>query len=149
ATELAHQERVDCCHFLIAGGPGETIASLRKGFENARHLPSSTVMAVVGMRIYPQTALYDRALAEGQIQPQEHLLVPRYYLAPGLSKEAVFEQLREFARLSPNWIVGDPVPAYTNLVERLRRRGVVGPLWSYFSVIQQLWPQGAGGKALP
>ena len=142
STELARQEDVDCCHFLIAGGPGENLETLRQGFKNARHLPSSTVLAVAGMRIYPQTALHSRAVAEGRIQAEDNLLVPRYYLAPGLSEESVLGQLREFARHAPNWVVGDPVPAYTALVERLRRRGVAGPLWSYFSVIQRLWPQG-------
>jgi radical SAM superfamily enzyme YgiQ (UPF0313 family) len=143
STELARQVHMDCCHFLIAGGPGETMASLRQSFENAKQLRDSTIMAVVGMRIYPQTDLYGRAVAEGQIESEENLLFPHYYLAPGLNKDAVFEQLREFARLSPNWVVGDPAPAYTELVERLRRRGVVGPLWSYFSAIQRLWPKGA------
>ena len=62
---------------------------------------------------------------------------------------AVFAQLQEFARLAPNWIVGDPAPAYTRLVERLRKKGAVGPLWSYFSTIQRLWPQGVNGRNEP
>ena len=96
-------------------------------------------MAVVGMRIYPGTQLFERALAEGCITRDTDLLQPAYYLAPGLTEEAVFAQLQEFARLSPNWIVGDPVPGYLSLIERLRKRGVVGPLWSYFSTVQRLW----------
>lgn len=145
STEWARAVHLDCCHFVIAGGPGETMASIRKGFENAKHLRDSTIMAVVGMRIYPQTSLYDRALAEGRIQQGDNLLYPHYYLAPGLDNDAVFGLLREFASQSPNWVVGDPAPAYTELVAKLRQRGVVGPLWSYFSVIQRLWPQGANG----
>ena len=54
----------------------------------------------------------------------------------------VFEVLRDFSSRSPGWIPGDPAPAYARLVERLRQRGVAGPLWSYFSMIQRLWPQG-------
>jgi len=53
----------------------------------------------------------------------------------------VFAQLEEFARQSPNWIVGDASPEYYNLVGRLRQRGVVGPLWSYFAMLQQIKPQ--------
>jgi chemotaxis protein histidine kinase CheA len=30
---------------------------------------------------------------------------------------------------------------FASLVERLRQRNVVGPLWSYFSMLQRLWPQ--------
>jgi len=32
--------------------------------------------------------------------------------------------------------------ALVHLVERLRQRGVVGPLWSYLSMLQRLWPHG-------
>jgi hypothetical protein len=85
-------------------------------------------------------------VTEGCIGRNDDLLTPTYYLAPGLSTEVVFAQLREFARLAPNWIVGDPIPAYTSLIERLRKKGAVGPLWSYFSTIQRLWPQGMNGE---
>ena len=97
-------------------------------------------MAVTGMRIYPGTALFECAVAEGQIRREEDLLSPAYYLAPGLTAESVFSQIQEFARLSPNWIVGDPTPEYQSLVERLRGRGVLGPLWSYFAMLQRIRP---------
>jgi hypothetical protein len=101
---------------------------------------------VVGMRVYPGTPLFEQAVAEGRIQRDADLLAPAYYLAPGLTSEAIFEQLQAFARLSPSWIVGDPDPAYASMVERLRKRGVVGPLWSYLAMIQRLWPQGVVGE---
>src|ERR1017187_1956342 len=95
----------------------------------------------MGARIYPGTHLFAHAVSEGQIKPDVDLLAPRYYLAPDLNQEAVFAQLQEFARLSPNWIVGDPAPGYASLVARLRQRGVVGPLWSYFAILQRIQPQ--------
>jgi radical SAM superfamily enzyme YgiQ (UPF0313 family) len=149
SNELARQAHVDACHFLICGGPGESIATLRTTFENSRRLAAPIVMAVVGMRIYPGTALFERAAAEGCVSPETELLTPAYYLAPGLNADSVFKQLQEFAGVSPNWIVGDPAPAYTSLVARLRQRGVAGPLWAYFSMIQRLWPQGFAGRTSP
>lgn len=149
SSELAYREKVDFCHYLICGGPGETNGTLRTGFEQSLRLKGTVIMAVVGMRVYPGTQLFERAVAEGRIDRDADLLSPAYYLAPGLTAEGVFEQLREFARCSPNWIVGDPVPAYTSLIERLRKRGVVGPLWGYFSMIQRLWPQGVPGATKP
>jgi hypothetical protein len=71
------------------------------------------------------------------------LLAPKYYLAPGLAAESVFGEIQEFAKLSPNWIVGDPSPAYQNMVVRLRQRGVLGPLWSYFVMMQRIRPDTA------
>jgi radical SAM superfamily enzyme YgiQ (UPF0313 family) len=141
SSELARQENIDCCHFLICGGPGETHETLARGFTNSRRLKGAVILAVVGARIYPGTRLFAHAVGEGQIRPDVDLLAPRYYLAPGLIEEAVFAQLLEFARLYPNWIVGDPAPGYASLVERLRQRGVVGPLWSYFAILQRIQPQ--------
>ena len=146
SNELARQEHIDACHFLICGGPGETETTLRTTFENSRQIREAIVMAVVGMRIYPGTALCEQAAAEGALRRGADLLAPVYYLAPGLTADSVFGQLQEFARISPNWIVGDPAPAYASLVARLRQRGVVGPLWGYFSMIQRIWPQGLTGS---
>jgi hypothetical protein len=74
------------------------------------------------------------------LAPDADLLTPTYYLAPGLAEEEVFTRLQQFSARAPNWIVGDPPPTYLRLVERLRRRGVAGPLWSYFSMMQRFWP---------
>ncbi len=148
SSELARLEKIDFCHFLIAGGPGETYATLARGFENSQRLTGAVIMAVVGMRIYPGTDLFEQAVAEGQVQSDANLLSPAYYLAPGLTTEGIFEKLQEFARRSPNWIVGDPDPTYQKFVNRLRQRGVAGPLWSYFSLLQRLWPQGVTGGTL-
>jgi radical SAM superfamily enzyme YgiQ (UPF0313 family) len=147
SSEAARREEVDFCHFLIAGGPGETTETLERGFANSQRLTGAIVMAVVGMRIYPGTHLFERAAQEGRLRTDVNLLKPEYYIAPGLTQESVFLQLQGFAQRSPNWIVGDPDPAYQRLVTRLRQRGVAGPLWSYFSMIQRLWPQGLTGGA--
>jgi radical SAM superfamily enzyme YgiQ (UPF0313 family) len=141
SSELARREKIEACHFLICGGPGETERTLEQSWHNSRRLNGTVIMAVVGMRIYPGTHLFERAVAEGQTERDADLLQPTYYLAPGLNEAAVFAQLEEFARQSPNWIVGDASPEYYNLVGRLRQRGVVGPLWSYFAMLQQIKPQ--------
>lgn len=147
ASELVRREQIDYCHFLICGGPGETWDTLQQSFENSRRLADAVVMAMVGMRIYPGTPLHERALREQCLAPEADLLPPAYYLSPGLTSERVFERLREFARLAPKWVVGDATPAYTSLVRRLRQRGVAGPLWSYFSLCQRLWPQPAAASS--
>jgi radical SAM superfamily enzyme YgiQ (UPF0313 family) len=143
SSQLARQAGIEHCHYLICGGPGETLETLEISFQNSRHLAGSVVLAVVGMRIFPGTVLAQRAVRDGHITPDADLLAPAYYFAAGLDEVTVFERLREFARRAPNWIVGDPPPGFANLVTRLRRRGVVGPLWSYFAMLQRLMPQGA------
>ncbi len=140
SSNLARRADVDCCHFLICGGPGETRESLREGYRNSLQLEGAPIVAVAGMRIYPGTDLFERARREGQVNGDTDLLAPAYYVARGLTSEEVFAELEGFAQRSPNWIVGDPSPAYTRLVERLRQRGVPGPLWSYFAALQRILP---------
>lgn len=144
STDLVRSENIDFCHFAIAGGPGETRETLERGFANSQLLGEPVIMAVPGMRIYPGTRLFERAAAEGRIARGINLLKPAYYFAPGLDLESVMEQLKGFAARSPNWIAGDFDPDYEGLVARLRRRGVSGPLWSYFSTAQRLWPRKRG-----
>jgi radical SAM superfamily enzyme YgiQ (UPF0313 family) len=139
SSELARRRKIDHCHFLICGGPGETLATLEEGFQNSLRLQNTTFMAVVGMRLYPGTPLFARAVAEGVLAPEADLLAPAYYLAPGLTEEAVFERLQDFARRCPSWVAGDPAPGYRELIQRLRKRGVAGPVWSYLPTLQRLW----------
>jgi coproporphyrinogen III oxidase-like Fe-S oxidoreductase len=138
ATETARNAGVDCCHFLVCGGPGETEATLQATFENSRQLGDTPIMARAGMRVYPGTPLFEALARERRTPAAENLLEPFYYLAPPLTADGVLAQLRGFSRAEPNWIVDDPPPTYVRMVERLRAKGVVGPLWSYFAMLQRL-----------
>jgi radical SAM superfamily enzyme YgiQ (UPF0313 family) len=138
--ELACQAKVDSCHFLICGGPGETPGTLEEGFRNSLRLKDTAILALVGMRVYPGTRLHARVLRERPLPPDDGLLQPYYYLSGALAEEQVFERLRDFSRRSPAWIVGDPPPRYVELAARLRSRGVIGPLWSYWCAAQRLAP---------
>lgn len=140
AHELARAEDLDACHFIIAGGPGETATTLEEGFRLSRHLHGAVILALPGMRVYPGTPLYTRARQQPDFPPEEALLEPRFYFSPALSPDAVEAALQRFARESPQWIVNEPGPAYAALSARLRQRGVVGPLWSYLALMQRVLP---------
>ena len=138
SAEFAAAEKVDQCHFLILGGPGETAATLEETLVNSRQLRDSVVLPIIGMRVYPGTSLQQRAIAEGAITSDTELLEPFHYLAPGLTAEGITSSLAQFVKTDPNWIIGEPPPSFHQLVERLRKRGVVGPLWTYFAMLQRL-----------
>jgi radical SAM superfamily enzyme YgiQ (UPF0313 family) len=131
ASRFARNSGVRHAHFLIVGGPGETLATMREGFENSRRLKKTVHFPFVGMRIYPGTPLWRRALSEGSIDTGTDLLHPRFYIAPGLTEEGVFSTLSEFSRESPNWIVGELPLEKTRVIEGLRQKGVQGPLWEF------------------
>ena len=52
------------------------------------------------MRIYPGTALFDRAQREGRATSESESLTPQYYMAEGLSSEKVAATLREYGQRS-------------------------------------------------
>jgi radical SAM superfamily enzyme YgiQ (UPF0313 family) len=70
--------------FLLLGGPGETRESVEESLALARSLDLDFLKITVGIRIYPGTALAATALQEGVIAAGDDLLLPRFYLAPGL-----------------------------------------------------------------
>ncbi len=145
ASELARQAGIEYCHFLIAGGPGETYETLEEGFRNSERLREAAILSVAGMRVYPGTAVARRALDEGLLSPGQSLLEPFYYLSPALTFEGVFAKLAEFTRRDPRWTPQEKPPAFRSMMLRLRQRGVVGPAWSYASLIQRVWaPPSAG-----
>jgi radical SAM superfamily enzyme YgiQ (UPF0313 family) len=138
--ELMHQANIDCCHFLICGGPGETRDTLAEGFRRSLQLKDAAILALVGMRVYPGTRLHAQLRRVGPMPSDAELLQPYYHLSPALTETEVFRQLQEFSRQSPSWIIGDPPPRYAEVAARLRARGVIGPLWSYWCTAQRLAP---------
>jgi len=70
--------------FLLLGGPGETRESVEESLAFAQSLGLDMLRITIGIRIYPGTSLAQRAIAEARISPDDDLLQPRFYLAPGL-----------------------------------------------------------------
>jgi radical SAM superfamily enzyme YgiQ (UPF0313 family) len=70
--------------FLLLGGPGETRETVEQSLAFADSLRLDFLKVTVGLRIYPGTPLARRAVDEGAISAEDDLLVPRFYLAPGL-----------------------------------------------------------------
>jgi radical SAM superfamily enzyme YgiQ (UPF0313 family) len=133
-NERIHDAKIHQAHFIICGGPGETRETLRTTFENSRRLRGAVVFGLPGMRIYPGTALEARARREGVIDEHTDLLQPAYYISPALGEATLTAMMRE----APTWIIGEMPAAMAELTQRLRQRGVVGPLWEYFATLQRM-----------
>ncbi len=131
ASAYARNARVNYAHFLIIGGPGETEATMREGYENSKRLLKTVHFPFVGMRIYPNTDLHKRAVAENAVTKETDLLRPHFYLTPHCTEERMFSVLSEFSAQSKNWIVGEQPPEMIAVANRLREKGIVGPLWEF------------------
>ena len=133
ASEMARKAKVHYAHFLIVGGPSETERTMRKSFMNSRKLRTTVHFPFVGMRIYPGTKLDDFARKEGYISQHANLFLPRFYVTPHITRSRIFAMLRQFHAQTHNWIVGDLPPSLVTIVQGLRAKGIVGPLWEFLA----------------
>jgi radical SAM superfamily enzyme YgiQ (UPF0313 family) len=139
ASRHARELELNYSHFLIFGGPGETVETMAETLRRAATLPGAFYFATIGMRIYPETPLWRELAPEAQGEsPADYLVEPRFYLAPGFTVESLQARLREVQRTAHNWVVGDPPPAFVATMGKLRQRGVRGPMWEYVELLQRL-----------
>jgi radical SAM superfamily enzyme YgiQ (UPF0313 family) len=125
-SALCNEVGVFFAHFLIFGGYGETDETIDESFENSKLIDNTVFFPYVGMRIYPGTELFDRAVSEGRIHDARELLNPVYYV----SESVTMEKLKEKAALTgKRWVF----PDFDNsaVMIRLRARNKKGPLWEY------------------
>lgn len=134
ASALARACRIWHSHFLIIGGPGETAATIEEGFVNSLRLRKTVMFPFVGMRLYPQTSLYERALREKVVTPDTNLLKPFFYLAPELTLPQITAHMNSCSARSRSWIYGELPDQFIAVSQKLRQRGVEGPLWEYLIV---------------
>jgi radical SAM superfamily enzyme YgiQ (UPF0313 family) len=139
ASQEAHALGLNYSHFIIFGGPGETPATVEETLARTRLLPGALFFATIGMRIYPGTPLWRRLAPEARGEtPGEYLVEPRFFLEPPFTVAGLFARLQEEQRTASNWVVGDPPPVFLKAMEKLRRRGVRGPMWEYIELLQRL-----------
>jgi radical SAM superfamily enzyme YgiQ (UPF0313 family) len=131
---LAKRHEIWQAHYLILGGPGESEATLRQSFENSRRLPRGIIFPFTGMRLYPNTPLYERAILEGVISPGAELLKPFFYRTPALSRETIDGLMQEFSGASKMWFIPKSDSTPQTLMAQMYRRGFRGPLWEYLIV---------------
>jgi radical SAM superfamily enzyme YgiQ (UPF0313 family) len=84
ASDLLAAHGIRRIGFLLLGGPGETRRTVEQSLAFAESLHLDFLKITVGIRIYPGTPLARRAVDEGLVSVDDDLLVPRFYLAPGL-----------------------------------------------------------------
>lgn len=118
-------------HYFLLGGPGESPERLDETLAHIDTLRKSVLFLFSGMRIYPHTALYERALAEGQIAADQDLLEPVFYRSPHLADGTLGRQLALRAAGRPNWVIGAGGEETAAILSKMYEKGYTGPLWEY------------------
>ena len=124
-------------HFIIFGGPDETHETAEQGLKNIERLNNCVVFASIGVRIFPDTPIYNRSLAEGVISAEDDLTEPTFYFSKSIEISKLHEQiLRSFAgrmdRIYPDGqfvektkalhLFGHRGPAWDLLLKKTRRK---------------------------
>lgn len=129
ASALCHQHGLKFCHSLIFGGPGETQDTVSETLALMDEIQPTAVIAMTGIRILPGTEMVEIALRDGQLDGDDNLLYPKFYIAPTLGDELI-ERIESYARLHSNWIVpGKGIKMNVRVLQRLRERKIKGQLW--------------------
>ena len=129
ASRLCREMGVDFAHYMLFGGPGETRDTILESFTLMDELEPTAVIAMTGIRIYPNTALHRTAIDEGLIQESDSLLEPVFYISPEI-RDCFADLVVSEAMKRSNWIApGLEVNASSAMLDAIRMFKVKGPLW--------------------
>lgn len=122
------------CQTIIFGAPGETEASVRATCSALRKMRPTAVVAMTGVRLYPDTPLSQSLIEQGRVRQQDIGLLPAFYIDP-----AVIDFLPGFliqqAREAGTWVLPGLVePILPRSQRALRGLGISGPLWRLFQM---------------
>lgn len=131
AHDQAVAAGVHAAHYLLMGGPGESVSTIKETLDSIENLKKTVLFFFFGIRIYPQTALYDIALEEGKITADTNLLEPVFYEADGIDMKSIETLVKERVGKKINCIVGSGGAGGAATVAKMHERGYVGPLWEY------------------
>jgi lipid biosynthesis B12-binding/radical SAM protein len=87
------KEEIPTAHFIMFGGPDETMATVKEGLKNIQRLERCVVFAFGGIRIHPGTQIHARAIKEGGLNQKDSLLKPVYYFSPNLDHAVMNENI--------------------------------------------------------
>ncbi len=129
ASRLCHQYRLKFCHSLIFGGPGETAQTVAETIALMDELQPTAVIALTGIRVLPGTGMVEIALRDGQIDADDNLLYPKFYISRELGDDLI-DCIEAYARSHSNWIVpGKGIKTNVEVLQKLRERKIKGQLW--------------------
>ncbi len=129
SNNLFAQEEIANGHFIIFGGPAETQQTVKEGLTNIAALENCVVFGSIGVRIFPHTQIYERALEENIINKETNLLQPMFYFSQNVDHDWMHKQILESFhgradRIYPGGLEADKTSAFHLF-------GYRGPVWDY------------------
>lgn len=130
-SRLCRELDLRFCHFLFLGAPGEGPDEARLAIDRLASLEADSSIIMAGIRIFPGTALEERARAELGIERVG--LEPIHYVSPRLVGH-VEEIADRIIAEHPSWVIPGFRRNFDERIQRiLRRSGKKGVLWDMLS----------------
>ncbi len=133
AHRQAREAGLHVAHYFLLGGPRESAVTVGESLEAIEGLDKAVFFFFIGIRIYPGTALYDMALAEGKITARSDLLHPVFYAPDNMDRECMTTLVAQRAAGRGNWMLGSGGADTAEVINAMYRRGYTGPLWEYLA----------------
>ena len=131
AARYCKEVDIPCSLSLLFGGPGESKETVLESLENIEKIKPVASSAMVGIRCYPRTPLWEIARQEGVITSDSNMLEPFYYVSPSIDKEWLIETIQEYDEEHNDFFIPTSEKGmHTNdLVVQIYREGFRGPFW--------------------
>jgi radical SAM superfamily enzyme YgiQ (UPF0313 family) len=126
---LAKKYRLPICHYLLFGAPGESSETVNETIKLMEQLDSAAFIAMIGIRVYPQTVLAKEYMSNPE-NGAMNWLDRHFFIPEKISLLEIKDKLLCYASQNPRWIIPDTVFALDETLQtKLRLRGKRGPLW--------------------
>ncbi len=102
-STLFKKENIFQMGFLLLGGPGETRQTVLESLEFVDDLSLDVVKLSIGIRLYPNTPLAERAVLEGKIFARDNLLLPQFYVVEEI-RAWLYDTVNQWAKDRSNWM---------------------------------------------
>jgi len=98
AFTMMEEEKIPYMPQFLLGGPGETKETVEESLAFVKPLRPFYVEAAAGIRIPRQSPLYDIAIEEGDISPDDNLMFPHFYRPKLVSLEWLTQRVADFKK---------------------------------------------------
>ena len=121
ASRICNNAGLSVCQSLLLGGPGETKDTLKETLENIEALNPKAVVAMTGIRMYPNTTLAKIAEEEGMIPEKDLSLTPYFYIAKDV-RDNLVETVEDFSLGLSHWILPGRNIRMTEKIQKMLRK---------------------------
>lgn len=142
AALVVQKYKIPCFWMFMLGGPGETKQTVEETMDFARYYirPRDVVFFNIGIRIYPETILENKAEEEGIKNKEANLLKPLYYISKDLDSRWIVSRVKKkikdnFNFIDSNTMETNFLPAVSNLSYLF---GMKPPLWKNTAIIRHM-----------